>query len=88
MFILLRNMCQNLKYILKYIIYYLFSGHGKGYGIHSPFIYEYITNVLTDRTIDRKMKEINDFSSELRSDKAKINATGLVQDHILVKGIM
>jgi len=69
-------MLGNLKYILKYINYYLFSGHGKGYGIHSPFIYEYVTKVLKCRTIDPKMKRIDDFNSELRSEKEKIDATG------------
>ncbi|MCD6564521.1 MAG: class I SAM-dependent methyltransferase [Bacteroidales bacterium] len=69
-------MINNLKYILKYINYYLFAGHGRGYGIHSPFIYEYVIKVLRDRTIERKMKEINDLSSELRSEKTKVETTG------------
>jgi len=69
-------MWGNLKYILKYINYYLFAGHGKGYGIHSPFIYEYVIKVLRDRTIDRKIKRIDDFSSGLRLEKAKVETTG------------
>ncbi|MBE9510922.1 MAG: class I SAM-dependent methyltransferase [Bacteroidetes bacterium] len=69
-------MYGNLKYILKYINYYLFSGHGKGYGIHSPFIFEYVTKVIKNRTIDRKIKRIDDLCSELRLDKTKVDATG------------
>ncbi len=33
---------------LKYLRYLLSSGHGKGHGIHSPFIFEFITRVLND----------------------------------------
>lgn len=69
-------MFQSLKYIFKYINYYLFAGHGKGYGIHSPFIYEYVTKVLNDRTVDLKLERIHTFNSELRSVKAKVDASG------------
>lgn len=62
-------MWGNLKYILKYMVYYLFSGHGKGHGIHSPFIYRFVTSVLRGRKVDGNMKKISDLYSELRSDK-------------------
>jgi len=34
----------------KYIHYYLTAGNGKGHGIHSPFVYDFIEKVLNDTT--------------------------------------
>jgi hypothetical protein len=34
----------------KYIRYYLTASNGKGHGMHSPFVFQFITNVLNDRT--------------------------------------
>lgn len=34
----------------KYLRYYITSSSGKGHGIHSPFIFEFITRVLNDKT--------------------------------------
>jgi predicted O-methyltransferase YrrM len=34
---------------IKYIKYYLAASNGRGHGIHSPFIYHFITKVLNDR---------------------------------------
>ena len=33
----------------KYIHYYLTASNGKGHGIHSPFVYDFVANVLNDR---------------------------------------
>jgi len=33
----------------KYIRYYLTASNGKGHGIHSPFVFEFIRNVLNDK---------------------------------------
>jgi len=33
---------------IKYLQYYLTASNGKGHGIHSPFVFEFITKVLDD----------------------------------------
>jgi len=35
----------------KYLNYYLTASNGKGHGIHSPFVFDFIKNVLNDKTI-------------------------------------
>jgi predicted O-methyltransferase YrrM len=32
----------------KYLLYYLTAANGKGHGIHSPFVFDFIINVLRD----------------------------------------
>jgi predicted O-methyltransferase YrrM len=34
----------------KYLHYYLTASNGKGHGIHSPFVFDFIKNVLNDKT--------------------------------------
>ena len=33
----------------KYLKYYLTASNGKGHGVHSPFVFDFITNVLRDK---------------------------------------
>ncbi len=33
----------------KYIHYYLTASNGKGHGVHSPFVFEFITKILNDK---------------------------------------
>ncbi|MBC8033699.1 MAG: class I SAM-dependent methyltransferase [Chitinophagaceae bacterium] len=33
----------------KYVHYYLTAGNGKGHGIHSPFVFDFVVHVLNDR---------------------------------------
>ena len=34
----------------KYLHYYLTASNGKGHGVHSPFVFDFIKNVLRDKT--------------------------------------
>ena len=67
---------EKLRFVLKYIKYKLFAKHRKGYGIHSPFLYDLIRNVL--------YKEINYYAlddiAELRYELLDCNETINVKD--------
>src|SRR4030095_8397319 len=36
---------------LKYLSFYLRASNKRGHGIHSPFVFEFITKVLNDKTV-------------------------------------
>ena len=42
-------MYTRLQLAKKYILYYLTASSGKGHGIHSPFVFDFIKNVLRDK---------------------------------------
>ena len=42
----------------KYISYYLSAANGKGHGMHSPFVFDFIIHVLNDKTKYSCYKEI------------------------------
>ncbi|MCF6364938.1 MAG: class I SAM-dependent methyltransferase [Bacteroidales bacterium] len=37
---------EKFKFFIKYIRYRLFSKHRKGYGVHSPFLYHFVREIL------------------------------------------
>ncbi|MCW3116824.1 MAG: SAM-dependent methyltransferase [Chitinophagaceae bacterium] len=42
-------MYNKFKLSQKYLRYYFTASNGKGHGIHSPFVFDFITNVLNDK---------------------------------------
>jgi predicted O-methyltransferase YrrM len=42
-------MYSRFQIFKKYLHYYLTAENGRGHGVHSPFVYEFIRNVLRDR---------------------------------------
>ncbi|MCX7862959.1 MAG: class I SAM-dependent methyltransferase [Bacteroidales bacterium] len=55
--------------LIQYLSYFFTSKHKKGHGIHSPFLYEFITKVLNDKTIYDEYKTINDAVKSLKKNK-------------------
>jgi len=47
--LLLIGMYSKPQLALKYIQYYITAANGKGHGVHSPFVFNFITHVLNDR---------------------------------------
>ena len=62
---------------LKYLKYYLSSSNGKGHGIHSPFIFQFITQVLNDRTIYPEFGVIEELRDKLKKDDTIIRVEDL-----------
>ncbi|NSW44315.1 MAG: class I SAM-dependent methyltransferase [Bacteroidales bacterium] len=58
--------------IKKAIIYYLCSHHKKGHGIHSPFVFEIITQVFRDRRKYPEYDIAKNIFYQLKKNKTKI----------------
>ena len=59
-------MNSQLQYTLKYIKYLLFAKHKKAHGIHSPFMYTFITKVLNNKEIDTSLNTVFDVHEKYR----------------------
>ena len=60
----------------KYLKYYITASNGKGHGIHSPFLFEFIKFVLNDR----KQYKIYSRAEEIRKQLLKNHDTIEVED--------
>ncbi len=61
-----------IRFILRFLNYKLLSGHKYGHGIHSPFIFEFITGVLNDRFRYKEYDEVEKIRRKLRSEERTI----------------
>lgn len=53
-------MISQIRYSLKYFRYFLFAKHKRGHGIHSPFIYNLISEVLNNKGGYEDLKQVTD----------------------------
>jgi hypothetical protein len=70
-------MYSSFQLALKYFNYYLAAANGKGHGIHSPFGFDFITNVLNDRT---EYPDYNQIES-VRKKSLKDQTILTIEDH-------
>jgi len=54
--------------LLKYLQYYFTASNGKGHGMHSPFVFEFITKVLNDKTIYPENVKVETLRNQLLND--------------------
>ena len=57
------------KLALKYLQYYFTASNGKGHGMHSPFIFHFITAVLNDKQHYIEYNKVEDLRKQLLKDK-------------------
>ena len=53
----------------KYLKYYLRASNRKGHGIHSPFVFDFISNVLNDQTDYPEYEQPEELRRQLLKDK-------------------
>lgn len=66
---------KKLYRLPKYLKYRIFSSHKKGYGIHSPFVFNLITNVFRNKINTDVVCNIEKIRKKMLADKSIINVT-------------
>lgn len=62
---------------LKFLNYYFFSRHGRGHGIHSPFVFDLISRVFRNKTDPDIVLKIENIRKKHLSDKTLIEVLDL-----------
>ena len=71
------RMYSPLRLAGKYLHYYLTAASGKGHGIHSPFVFDFIINVLNDTRQYPEYARIEDLRQKLRKDSSLLGIEDL-----------
>jgi predicted O-methyltransferase YrrM len=58
--------------ITKYLHYYITASNGKGHGIHSPFVFDFIKNVLNDKRNFYAYQQMENLRAELLKNETII----------------
>lgn len=56
----------------KYLRYYMTASNGKGHGIHSPFVFDFIRQVLLDKTVYQDYASIEAHRKKLLLDERQV----------------
>lgn len=65
-------MYSSFQLAKKYLHYYFTSSNGKGHGVHSPFVFDFIKNVLNDKTTIEGCDKIEEIRRRLLGNKSSI----------------
>jgi predicted O-methyltransferase YrrM len=73
LFLVICPVYSSFQLALKYLRYWLIASNGKGHGVHSPFVYDFIKQVLNDKREFDCFRYIESLRSELKNDNTEIN---------------
>ena len=65
-------MYSSFQLAIKYLHYWFTASNSKGHGVHSPFVYDFITNVLKDKREFDCFRYIELIREELKNDTTEI----------------
>lgn len=63
-------MYSKLELGFKYLQYYFSASNGKGHGIHSPFVFDFITKILDDNTEFEDYEKVESLRKNLLGNKS------------------
>ncbi len=75
-------MYSTLQLAAKYLKYYISASNGKGHGVHSPFVFDFIQHVLNDDRAFYAYRQIEKLRQLLKADqrvleiKSHVDGTG------------
>jgi predicted O-methyltransferase YrrM len=58
---------ERVRYLIKFIRYLLFSEHWRGFGIHSPFVFDFYRNILRHTRKDDNLNAVKKTRKRLRN---------------------
>lgn len=61
-------MYSRYRLVQKYLHYYFTAANGKGHGVHSPFVFDFILQVLNDRAVYPEYAMVEGLRRRLRGD--------------------
>ena len=62
-------MYSRFRLAKKYLHYYFTASNGRGHGIHSPFVFDFIKNVLNDKRNFYSYEKVESLRRRLLNDK-------------------
>jgi predicted O-methyltransferase YrrM len=68
-------MYSRIQLAIKYLSYYFSASNGKGHGTHSPFVFDFIINVLNDKTVYPDYNKVEQRRAAMLADKRILTIT-------------
>lgn len=65
-------MYNRRQLLLRYLAWFRQASSGKGHGIHSPFVFSFITQVLRDRTVYPDYERVENWRKQLLRDTTRL----------------
>jgi predicted O-methyltransferase YrrM len=65
-------MYNSLQLLSKYIKFHIYASNGKGHGMHSPFVYQFITRILNDSTLYDDYHRVEELREKLHADNTML----------------
>jgi hypothetical protein len=78
-------MYSRLQLAAKYLNYRLTASNGKGHGMHSPFVFDFITKVLNDKTAYPEYGKVEALRKQLLAENTDLEVEDFGAGSVIYK---